>query len=125
MLGGWGWAFRRALRLEPANWPGTITLGLGAVVFLGGVLNLVRLAHPWALAMIAAVGIFLAMLGIRQQPPDRPPIFVSLLIAAIIIFTIVTQLPPGVYNFHDDFQKYFAYAERMLQTVNCGVRRTL
>ena len=32
------------------------------------------------------------------------------------IFTIATQLPPSIYNFHDDYQKYFAYPVRMVET---------
>lgn len=35
---------------------------------------------------------------------------------AVLIFTIVTQVPPRAYNFHDDFQKYFAHPVRMLET---------
>ena len=33
-----------------------------------------------------------------------------------MIFTIATQLPPSIYNFHDDYQKYFAYPVRMVET---------
>src|SRR5271154_5669604 len=113
MLGGWGWAFRRALRLGPGTWPATVALGLAAVVFLGGILNLVRLAHPWALALVAATGVLLSLAAVREVPLPRPPLLVVLLIASIVIFTIVTQLPPNVYNFRDDYQKYFAYPVRM------------
>jgi hypothetical protein len=116
MLGGWGWAFRRLLGLQMGNWPTTVALGLAAVVFLGGILNLVRLAHPWALALVAATGVLLSVAAVREVPLPRPPLLVILLIAAIVIFTIVTQLPPNVYNFRDDYQKYFAYPVRMLET---------
>jgi hypothetical protein len=40
----------------------------------------------------------------------------GLVISLIIGFTIETQLPPRVFNFHDDFEKYFTYPVRMLQT---------
>jgi hypothetical protein len=115
MLAGWGWAFRRAFPTE-AGWPETVVLGLGTVIFIGGILNLARLAHPWAIAMVAAAGIVLGVLGIRERRPQRPDLLTSLLILAVAIFTIVTQLPPDVYNFHDDLQKYFAYCVRMLET---------
>ena len=116
MLGGWGWAFRRALGLERGTWPATVALGMATVVFLGGILNLARLAHPWALTLIAATGVLLSLAALREIPLERPPLIIVLLIAGIVIFTIVTQLPPNVYNFRDDFQKYFGYTVRMLET---------
>jgi hypothetical protein len=115
MLAGWGWAFRRVFPTD-AGWPETIVLGLGTVIFIGGILNLARLAHPWAIAVVAAAGIVLGVFGIREKPPDRPDLLTSLLILAAAVFTIVTQVPPDVYNFHDDLQKYFAYCVRMLET---------
>ncbi|MGA3188426.1 MAG: hypothetical protein ABSF22_15075 [Bryobacteraceae bacterium] len=116
MLGGWGWAFRRVLGLEKGTWPATVALGMAAVVFIGGILNLARLAHPWALALVAAGGILLSLAALREVPLERPPLIVILLIAGIMIFTIATQLPPHVYNFRDDYQKYFAFVVRMLET---------
>jgi hypothetical protein len=116
MLGGWGWAFRRTLGLERGTWPSTVALGMATVVFLGGILNLLRLAHPWALALVAAAGLLLSLAALREIPLERPPLVIVLIIAGIVIFTIVTQLPPNVYNFRDDYEKYFAYPVRMLQT---------
>jgi len=49
MLYGWGWAARRVLRARETNWPATAACGMAVLVFLGGVLNLTRLAYPWAL----------------------------------------------------------------------------
>lgn len=116
MLSGWGWASLRLCGQGNAGWPETMALGLGAVVFLGGILNLARLAYPWAIATVAAAGIILGILALRERRPERPPVLETLLIAILVLFTIATQLPPAVYNFHDDFQKYFAYCARMLQT---------
>ncbi|HVP00835.1 MAG TPA: hypothetical protein VMT15_22365 [Bryobacteraceae bacterium] len=116
MLAGWGWAFQKILRQEGDNWPETIVLGLGALVFAGGILNLARLASPWALAILAVAGVLMGVFALRQRLPERPPLAASLMIAAIVLFTAATQLRPGVYNFHDDFQKYFAHVVRMLET---------
>ncbi len=116
MLGGWGWAFRRVFGLERGTWPATVALGLATVVFLGGILNLARLAHPWALAVVAAAGVLLSLAALRRIRVQRPPAIIIVLIAGIVIFTIATQLPPHVYNFRDDFQKYFTYTVRMLET---------
>jgi hypothetical protein len=110
MLWGWGQAFRRALALEPSTWAATVALGMAVVVFLGGILNLTRIAYPSALAIVAGVGIVLSLIGFRM-PPAR-----FLLAVPMLIFTIATQLPPSVYNLYDDYQKYFAYPVRMLET---------
>jgi hypothetical protein len=34
----------------------------------------------------------------------------------VLAFVVVTQLPPGAYNFRDDYQKYFGHTVRMLET---------
>ena len=114
MFLGWGSAFQKLFRLEPENWALTVALGMGAVVFVGGILNLIRLAYPAALVAVAVVGIALALrAGISFE---RPAMVVAILIASVVIFTIATQLPPALYNFHDDYQKYFAYPVRMIET---------
>ena len=61
VLYGWGWALRRLLsaqsRTEGRSWPSTAATGMAALVFAGGILNLARLAYPWALACVA-IGTF-------------------------------------------------------------------
>ena len=87
---------------------------MAAVVFVGGLLNLARIAYPAALAAVALIG---AVLALREGISfHRPPLLISILIATVTIFTIATQLPPSIYNFHDDYQKYFAYPARMVET---------
>jgi hypothetical protein len=63
-----------------------------------------------------AVGILLAIIALRDGLSLDVPRIAWIPIAAVILFTVATQLPPAVYNFHDDYQKYFAYPVRMLQT---------
>ncbi|MGA2093305.1 MAG: hypothetical protein ABSH16_07875 [Sedimentisphaerales bacterium] len=101
----------------------TITVGLGVVIFLGGVLNLLRLAYGWAFDILLIVGIALA--GWFTRFKFKLPRKVSdwlcaaipgLLIVVIMLFTVKTQLPPKVFNWHDDFEKYFAHPVRMLET---------
>ena len=111
---GWGWAFNRIFKREPEPWPVTVALGMAAVVFLGGLLNLARIAYPLALLAVAVAGVALAVRA--RTPFSRPPPIIAILIAAVIIFAIATQLPPAIYNFHDDYQKYFAYPVRMVET---------
>jgi hypothetical protein len=119
MLYGWGWAARRILREKSAAWPTTAAAGMAAVVFMGGLLNLARIAYPWPLGCVAAAGIVLGVVAVAK---DRPGKFEVTALAwfivpvAVLIFTIVTQVPPRAYNFHDDFQKYFGHPVRMLET---------
>jgi len=117
MFFGWGWAFGRLLRLKTEAWPTTVAVGMAAVVFVGGILNLTRLAYPPALAAVAGIGVLLAIRALWEGVAfERPPAFVAILIAVVVAFTIATQLPPSIYNFHDDYQKYFAYPVRMVET---------
>ncbi|HTB09944.1 MAG TPA: hypothetical protein VK752_00155 [Bryobacteraceae bacterium] len=114
MFFGWGSAFRRLFRLEPVNPPLTVVLGMAAVVFIGGILNLARFAYPPALVVLAVIGVVLAIRPALSLV--RPPVLISVLILMVLIFTTTTQLPPSIYNFHDDYQKYFAYPIRMVET---------
>jgi hypothetical protein len=120
MLYGWGCAARRVLRAGSTSWPATVASGMAAVVFVGGVLNLARLAYPWALGCIAAAGIVLGAVAVWKDRPQKPVLSVLSRVlvvpVAVLIFAIVTQVPPQAYNFHDDFQKYFAHPVRMLET---------
>jgi hypothetical protein len=114
MFLGWGSTFLKLLRIEPKSWSTTVALGMAAVVFIGGILNLARLAYPISLAAVAGIGLVAASLALRTI--DRPPLIVAIIILTVTIFTIATQLPPSIYNFHDDYQKYFAYPVRMVET---------
>src|SRR5580698_5468697 len=57
VLYGWGLAVRKLVGAQsrgwPTPWPATAATGMAALVFVGGVLNLTRLAYPWALAIVA------------------------------------------------------------------------
>lgn len=117
MLFGWGWVFQRLLGQQPGTFPQTVAVGMAVVVFVGGLLNLIRLAYPSALAAVAGIGVLLAVLALREGVSiELTSPILAIPIAVIMIFTIATQLPPRIYNFHDDYQKYFAYPVRMVET---------
>src|SRR5579863_2034949 len=113
VLYGWGWATRRLLRAELRSWPSTAASGMAAVVFLGGRLNLARLAYPWALASVAIAGVALGVLALKSAPikggASRSSSNIWLLAAVVLGFVVLTQVPPRAYNFHDDYQKYFVH----------------
>src|SRR5579863_6411165 len=76
MLYGWGWAARRVLRARETNWPATAASGMAALVFFGGLLNLARLAYPWALAFVALAGIALGVIAVVKDRPPKPELSV-------------------------------------------------
>lgn len=112
------------------SWAVTMALGLALLIALGGVLNLVRLANIWSLSVLAALGLALCVApwiggGLAhglQSLRSTPRLEIAgrglLLVLAltVLIFTVATQLPPALYNFGDDLQKYFAHPIRMLET---------
>lgn len=123
-LYGWGALANRLTRNPVRNQMVIVCVGLAVIVFLGGILNLLRLAYGWALDGLIVGGIALAVVLNRGYRPSLPKkrsewlyvIVVGLVIAAIMIFTVATQLPPRAFNIHDDFAKYFNYPVRMLAT---------
>jgi hypothetical protein len=122
-LFGWGALINRLTKHPVRNPVVVLSVGLGALIFLGGVLNLLRLAYGWALDGLILGGILLAVYFRKSRPSlprNRNERFyitaLGLVITLIMGFTISTQLPPGAYNFHDDYEKYFSHPVRMLQT---------
>jgi len=123
-LYGWGLLLHRLAKHPSGNWAVTITAGLGAIIFLGGVFNLLRFAYGWTFDILLLIGVTLAVKYHKFKPnPLRKSksewfylALLGLFIAAIMYFTVQTQLRPKVFNWHDDFEKYFAHPVRMLQT---------
>lgn len=123
-LYGWGSVVRRFAPAPGSSRAVTIALGLAVLLPIGGILNLVRLATPVALWLIIAIGLVLFVLhakSLRLRWPSEDSAQVEALLAAglitlVIGFAILTQLPPGAFNYHDDFQKYLAHPVRMLAT---------
>ncbi|NTW15890.1 MAG: hypothetical protein HGA41_00290 [Syntrophaceae bacterium] len=123
-LFGWGSLANRLTRNPVRNRAVIVCTGLAVIVFLGGVLNLLRLAYGWAFDGLILGGIALAIGLNRRYRPSLPKnkdewsyvVLIGIVIFLIMGFTIATQLPPRAFNFHDDFDKYFAHPVRMLET---------
>ncbi len=120
VLFGWGWAARRLLRARRTTWPATIASGVAALVVVGGLLNLSRIAYPWTFACLALIGVALGVVAVAKERPrwrDAVPQLIPLILGAVVLaFVVQTQVPPGAYNFHDDYQKYFGHVARMIET---------
>jgi hypothetical protein len=130
-LFGWGILIRRFSRVPKGSTPVTIALGLSAILVVGGLLNLARIAFAPALWLVAGTGLVACAVHIipalsRIRPSSltdetswsgwSEDALASGFIAIMIGFTVATQLPPAAFNFHDDLQKYFAHPVRMLAT---------
>jgi hypothetical protein len=127
-LFGWGSKVRQLTRLSIGGWPLTIGLGLGTVIFLGGLCNLFGIARPWAVNAIILLGLGISALELRNKSPvpwswrrviARTHWFDLMLFVIVVAvggFVIVTQLLPLTFNNHDDFEKYIPQVVRMLAT---------
>src|SRR5262245_18389742 len=124
-LFGWGMAVRRFSRDPEGLAPVTVALGLSAILAIGGVLNLDRIAFAPALWLVVGVGLVACVVQVipalfrmkRSALFDESgwseDAFASGFVAIVIAFTIATQLPPEAFNIHDHFQKYFAHPVRL------------
>jgi len=129
---GWGRIARRLMRMPNGGWPTTIALGLAGVVFLGGVANLARIAFPATIGAIFAFGLLAAGIfgraamrrisfghgGLLATDVRKSPTKVLIwgCIGVLLVFQVYTQASPSGYNYHDDYQKYFALPVRMIET---------
>ena len=70
-LWGWGILCQQLVKYPVRNWAVTIIFGLGIIIFLGGVLNLLRLAYGWTFDGLLLIGIALAV-KYRKFRPQLP-----------------------------------------------------
>lgn len=115
---GWGRGLSRLLRLEVDNPAVHVALGLAVVLALGGLSNLGGLAVAGTLWSIVGAGVLLCL-----RPPQRTAAVPAGLLFAVLgvcvlacSLAVSTLVPPWAFNYHDDYQKYFAHPARMLQT---------
>lgn len=124
-LFGWGWGTRRLFAMGTGHAAVTAALGLSVAIFLGGILNVVRLATTPALILVVLAGLVLAVFGLRRDwtalraaisTQRWKLVAIAVPAFAILAFTVATQLPPSAYNAADDYAKYFFHPLRMLGT---------
>lgn len=130
---GWGALVTRLTRLRGVGISVTTAVGLGVVICLGGALNVARIATPVGVGSVTLVGLILAARSLQLWAVSRrgqtDQSFANLVLSYIrprvptLVVIVITMgalawllLPARVFNLHDDFHKYFAHPERMLQT---------
>jgi len=137
---GWGAIADRILRarLEPGEkgaW------GLAAFVTIGGVLELTGLGHRSVLFSVLGIGVFFLELppGVRRSRRfDGGHTFATAIVGALFALALAASLHGTIWNggehrdfdFHDDYQSYLVFPQKMIQTGEMGrdpfdVRRLL
>lgn len=116
---GYGWFVTRLLRQPVPRPEWALVLGVATTVVIGGILNALSLATQhviWGVVVGGAGGGVAYFFNRPGKIAFLQKIEVSGLIVTAIGFAASTQLRPSVYNFGDDFMKYFTHPVRMLQT---------
>jgi hypothetical protein len=119
ILYGWGSLVRRLLKAS-LPWSLTVIVGLGVLLAIGGVLNLVRVVSPGMLDLTIFIGAGLSCVQLIKSRPDPEKVaHVSEILGLISIpvaFLGAYLLPTTTFLWVDDFEKYLAYPLRMLAT---------
>ncbi|HEY6464371.1 MAG TPA: hypothetical protein VIY69_00170 [Candidatus Acidoferrales bacterium] len=125
---GVGSAVRRLVSAPRGRWAASIGIGLATVIFVGGILNLAHIAYRPVIWLIVLAALSLSINEARHWHSSLAQlihsggaarfefVLATLVIVAVMLFAIATQLPPRQFNYHDDLQKYFAHPVRMLET---------
>jgi len=138
---GWGWFTLRGVAkdIEP-GFAFTCAVGLAAMIPLGGLANLARVATPTTLYAMFGAGLVLAIptfsatakqwvrhwtgrARAQSEVADKRPFSIALpraltvlVICVLVVFLAVSLLPTLGFNYHDDFRYYLARPARMLAT---------
>ncbi len=135
---GWGRFVLDRLPLDVRPGPAfATTFGFGIWIFVGGLLNALRLAFPLALDSMLVLGLLSALFtgarslrgtpwlsGVLGRRPGGAPPLDSAPAAAFIgtaaLYLALSQMPSRAFNYHDDFCTYLTRPLRMLQTGTLG-----
>ena len=121
---GWSQLFflRSITKLISLN----IVIGMGLTLSLGGILNVLGLANHNSIKVIFFFGLvlfffkiyksrhlFLTLIKFKNLNKIYFYAFIPLL---LFILNTTASINPEIYNYHDDFQKYFLHPVKMLET---------
>jgi hypothetical protein len=124
-LWGWGRLIRSLAPGRPLAAPLTLALGLGGILFIGGLLNLAGIACSAALDALVLAGLVAALPSLLTAIRRRRGISASdglALIPVLVVgwFAAAHLAPQQSFNIYDDFEKYFAFPVKMLATGTLG-----
>lgn len=132
---GWGWLVSHFLYSKKSSeWGIKAVLGLAFSIIVGGVLNLFALISPRAILIYLGLGVIILLFFIVYKFRDvvrgfadgfgalkRDKILAFLVVCVSLLF--VYQYVVAVFsnfNIGDDYQAYFVYPEKMIQTGSLG-----
>jgi hypothetical protein len=110
-------------------------LGLASMLIVGGILNIAHAITSWSLTALLLVGIasfIFTSISARKScittisglKPRKAKDWFWIAIFVMIVMTSLVRyaayVAPGTYNGHDDYQGYFVFAEKIIQTGSIG-----
>ena len=121
---GWGHIF---LLKSLSNYISiNIVIGMGTILFIGGILNYFNLAYLGIIIFLFFIGLILFLLKIFTKlhyfktvkliKNFKKTYCFFLLPIILLIISIISSINPDAYNYHDDYQKYFVHPIKMLET---------
>jgi hypothetical protein len=132
---GFGWGLSNILlRHKETNFAWFLGTGLGFTIIIGGVLNLLSIISKTNLIIYLALGILscLALLIVHTQEvhlflrevytlkSHKKLLAGTLVIILICLLRYASSVSVTTFNPHDDYQGYFAFPIKMLQTGELG-----
>jgi len=126
---GYGYIFQKTIIKKPFPYTLLICIGICEVIFIGGILNLFKLISPALNVVIVAIGFFVGILRIIHIGYQRKSDFrlkklldiKFIIIFVILLISVLSGIYTNKFNTGDDFQAYFVYPNKMLQTGSIGV----
>lgn len=145
---GWGICISRLLgsgdkdnaykadAVSMAGYLRSIGVGLSFMVIVGGILNIFGVISSTLIYVLVAIGIALAIISVAfdfrrltkkaRNSDGRSPRsgfgFAAVMVALILLafFKYSSAISPGAFNPHDDFQGYFVFPQKMIETGSMG-----
>jgi hypothetical protein len=135
-LAGWGWLLGKfLLRKFSPDLAWLEALGLAFSTVVGGLLDLTGAISKTSVTIYLVLGLCLfaawlfenglslfnnARIYFRSLWNKKTLAFLFCLVMAATIFKYTLAVSPGNFNIHDDFQAYFVFPDKMLQTGHLG-----
>lgn len=121
---GWGSILSNKLSINYVSIK--IVVGMALILFLGGVLNVLKISFKQTIDIIFLLGLIFSIIKIYKSIHNKEffnifrninkKYFIFFLPTILLIIHIIFSLNPGSYNVYDDLQKYFVHPIKMLET---------
>lgn len=122
---GWGFIVSKSMRVSRPDLGFLVGLGLASLIILGGVMNYLAVVSRPLLWVVLVAGLlafclYLKEVKLRLPKPNILSGIVTVVLMIIVLINYAAAVSPGTYNRHDDYQGYFVFVEKMIQTGHIG-----